>query len=99
MKLQFKEQAFQLEAVDSVADLFEGQRELNEIIKNNECYNLKQLAVNGDDLMEHGVPEGKDIKIILDALLSDVIEEKLENNKKTLLKEVDKIVTMYYVNC
>ena len=33
MKLQFKEQAFQLEAVDSVADLFEGQRELNEIIK------------------------------------------------------------------
>lgn len=73
--------------------------ELNEIIKNNECYNLKQLAVNGDDLMEHGVPEGKDIKIILDALLSDVIEEKLENNKETLLKEVDRIVTMYYVNC
>lgn len=57
-----------------------------QIIADNECYTLEQLAVNGNDLIEVGIPQGNRIGVILDSLLQMVINEETENKKDNLLK-------------
>ncbi|MBQ9744752.1 MAG: CCA tRNA nucleotidyltransferase [Clostridia bacterium] len=57
-----------------------------QIISESECFSLKDLSVNGRDLMENGFSRGKLLGEILDYLLKCVIEEKTENNKEALLR-------------
>lgn len=59
---------------------------LTEILRNGECYALKQLAVNGNDLKAIGIADGKSIHDVLDALLLAVIEERRPNEKAALLE-------------
>lgn len=61
-----------------------------EIIRNNECYTLKQLAVNGRDLFTIGIQKGDIIGKILNELLELVINGKLKNEKKELLAYIKK---------
>ena len=56
-----------------------------EILSEEQCFSLKDLAVNGDDLIRLGVPKGKMIGEILGFLLDSVIEERAENSKNVLL--------------
>lgn len=65
---------------------------LNEILENDECYSLKQLAVNGNDLIERGVPQGKEIGDFLMILLEMVIVGNIKNNREELLEMVDEII-------
>lgn len=58
-----------------------------EDILNNGCYSLKQLAINGNDIIELGLEPGPVIKDILEGYLNDVIEGKVENNKEVLIKK------------
>ena len=67
---------------------------LNEIILENECFSLKQLEVNGRDLISIGINSGKQIGYILELLLNDVIEEKIENNKTVLLDRVKELANV-----
>ncbi len=56
------------------------------------CFNLKSLAVSGNDLIEIGVPKGKQIGEILQQILQNVIDGTLINEKKEILNFVkDKI--------
>ncbi|MBO5374744.1 MAG: HD domain-containing protein [Clostridia bacterium] len=57
----------------------------NEILAENECFSLKNLAINGSHLIENGFKAGKQIGEILDYLLNEVIEERAENKKEILL--------------
>ena len=57
------------------------------IIDSGECYNLKMLAVNGNDLKKLGY-SGEDIKRKLNILLNGVIDGKYNNDKESLLKAV-----------
>lgn len=59
---------------------------LDEIKENNECYSLKQLSINGNDLKELGIKNGEEIHKKLDFLLNAVIEEKCDNTKKDLIE-------------
>ena len=63
----------------------------DEIIKEEQCFALKDLAVNGCDLIEMGMKPGKEIGQVLEALLEAVIEEKLPNDKAEMLKFAQKI--------
>ena len=56
------------------------------VLSEAECFSLKDLKVNGRDLMEAGFPKGVLLGKILDYLLKEVIEERIENNKECLLK-------------
>ena len=56
----------------------------------DECLSLKKLAVKGDDLMAIGIPAGKRMGEILNLLLDAVIDEKLPNERETLLQEAMK---------
>lgn len=53
--------------------------------KQEECFSLKDLAVNGTDLIGIGFKPGKLIGDCLNDLLNSVIDGKLENNRDTLL--------------
>lgn len=57
----------------------------NQIISENECFTLKDLAVNGHDLMRIGIIKGQDIGTTLSFLLSNVIDGNLNNEKELLL--------------
>ncbi len=58
---------------------------IDEIIENNECFSVKDLKINGNDLINMGY-EGKQIGKILNTVLEKVIGDKL-NNKKNEIKE------------
>lgn len=60
------------------------ENELENIINSNECFSLKQLAVNGNTLISLGVKEGCIFKIILNDLLDKIIEGTLANNENDL---------------
>ena len=57
---------------------------LAEIDAENACLTLKDLAVNGHDLMQLGY-RGKDIGQALNRLLEQVVDEELPNEKQALL--------------
>ena len=60
-------------------------------IVNESCISLKTLAINGSDLIKDGHSPGKNLGIILDTLLTEVIEEKLQNEREALLKRANEI--------
>ncbi len=58
----------------------------NEIIDNKDCVTIKELAVNGKDLIALGINPGKQIGEILSLMLADVIDEPEHNSKEYLLE-------------
>lgn len=66
------------------------EMKLNDIVVNKECYNLKQLKVNGENLIEEGFAKGIFLGSILNEILCLVIEEQLENKKEVLIEYVKK---------
>lgn len=52
---------------------------------------LKSLAVNGNDLMEAGIPGGKELGMILNELFETVLEDPAQNKKDTLMAIAKKI--------
>lgn len=62
-----------------------------QILDEASCFTLKQLAVNGNDLINLGITDGKKIGKTLKLLLSLVIDEKLENNKTALLQKAEEL--------
>lgn len=72
------------------ADFFAQVRELTEeILAENACLSLKELAVNGNDLMALGY-SGREIGRELDRLLGLVLEEQLPNTREALLAAAGK---------
>lgn len=67
---------------------------VDSIIENNECYSLKQLAINGDDLKQIGISEGEKIGNILNVLLNNVIEGNLQNDKNILIQAAFNVAHM-----
>ncbi|HGM3195587.1 TPA: CCA tRNA nucleotidyltransferase [Clostridioides difficile] len=69
-----------------ILNLIDCEKEFKYIIKQKECFNRKNLAINGKDLMSIGVKPGKDIGYILNKMLELVIDNP-ELNEKEILKE------------
>lgn len=63
-----------------------------EIIEQEQCFSLKDLAVNGKDLINLGLRPGKELGETLNLLLEAVIEEQVPNEKTKLLELVQKII-------
>ena len=59
---------------------------LAELKKQDACMSLKKLAVTGGDLLQIGYPQGKAIGVCLNALLEEVIEGTLPNERDALLE-------------
>ena len=55
------------------------------IISQSECFSLKDLAINGNDLIALGFKPSPIMKTILNDCLDKVINEELENNRDNLI--------------
>ena len=66
------------------ADVAAFERRMNELAKTG-CYTMRQLAVNGADLMDIGIPAGPGVGATLQTLLNDVMEGTLPNEREALL--------------
>ena len=69
------------------AHFAEIHRLLREILEEQSCLTLKDLAVNGHDLMALGL-QGRAVGEMLNRLLSLVLEEELPNEKAALLRRI-----------
>ena len=58
-------------------------------IQQQDCFTLKDLAINGNDLIALGIPTGKTIGHILNYLLEMVIDGSIENDKSKLITWVE----------
>jgi tRNA nucleotidyltransferase (CCA-adding enzyme) len=59
---------------------------LKDIIKSQKCFSLKDLAVNGNDILSLGVA-GVKVGEILNTLLKRVMSGEIPNEKSVLLFE------------
>lgn len=71
---------------------------LDVIIKDNECFKLSQLDINGKDIMALGVKEGKDVGNILDYLLMLVIDANIPNEKTVLISKAKEYIYGNQIN-
>ncbi len=67
------------------AIFIETERLLDEIMQEDACLYIKDLAVNGNDLLTLGYTPGKKIGACLEYLLQQVQDELLPNQKEALL--------------
>ena len=59
---------------------------ISEILEEESCLSVKDLAISGNDLIEAGMEPGPRIGLCLDSLLEQVLDETLPNEKEPLLE-------------
>ena len=57
-----------------------------QIVNKKECFNLNMLNINGNDLINLGIPQGKLLGTILNDILNEVISGNISNDRQELLK-------------
>lgn len=77
---------------EKLANLDGIERLYQEIVRKRQCVSLKDLAVNGSDLIKAGVKPGPRIGEILKTLLEEVIEEPERNTAEYLLGRVQEVL-------
>ena len=61
-------------------------------IQKNQCFTLKNLAINGNDLIQIGYEPNKKLGETLNMLLNGVINEEYENDKDILLSAAKQLI-------
>lgn len=74
-----------IERLREVGELF---TVLGDVIEQQACFSLKNLAVNGGDLIAAGMKPGKEIGAALNQMLELVLNDECANDKDALLKAV-----------
>ena len=64
------------------------EKTARDIIEEKSCFSLASLDIDGNDIINLGIPRGKKIGVILNKLLELVINEKLANEKQILIDYV-----------
>lgn len=59
---------------------------IDEVLQDGECFSIKSLAINGNDLLNIGYKTGKELGRTLSVLLQMVIDGEILNDKDELLK-------------
>ena len=75
----------------SVDLLLELRERIEKELEKKTALSLKSLAVNGRDLMQSGIPSGKELGQILNELLDCVLEDPTMNKKEILLENAKAI--------
>jgi tRNA nucleotidyltransferase (CCA-adding enzyme) len=89
-------------AAQNPADADEGMEYLDrlqkiyeELLEGNSCLRLRDLAVNGRDLIGLGFHEGREIGETLNVLFEKVIEDPSLNDKEVLMRMAGDILTKH----
>ena len=70
---------------DKIEKLDAIEKLIDEVMQENQCFTLKDLAVNGNDLIKIGYNPNKQLGETLNILLNGVINDEFENKKDSLL--------------
>lgn len=76
--------------VEQLKNIDETRILLSEILNNNECYRKKDLKINGNDLIQQGLFQNKDIGKILNELVEIVLDDPRLNTRDFLLNYIKK---------
>ena len=76
---------------DRIKELSEIEDLIDEVLQEDECFSLKDLAINGKDLMSIGYKSGKELGNTLNKLLQLVIDGDCPNEKEKLLQEAESL--------
>ena len=76
---------------DRIKELSEIEALIDEVLQEDECFSLKDLAVNGKDLIGVGYKTGKELGNTLNRLLQLVIDGDCPNEKEKLLQEAESL--------
>ena len=71
-----------------LSELEEMKAEAEEIIAQGQCFSLKNLAVNGRDVIAAGIAPGPEVGRVLDRLLEQVLSGEVPNEREALLKTI-----------
>ena len=74
--------------IDRLSDIEKFEKVIENFSVEDECFSLKHLKVNGNDLISMGIKPGKQMGEILNNLLSLVVDEQLVNERDELLKYI-----------
>jgi tRNA nucleotidyltransferase (CCA-adding enzyme) len=78
---------------EKMAWLEDYQKLYQKIMDEQQCISIKELAVNGSDLIADGMQPGKEIGEVLKQLLEMVLEDPAQNTRENLLELAHKIRT------
>ena len=86
-KVQYADTLSQSEYVreEKLRKIDTAKAQFEQVMARQECFSLRQLAVNGRDLIAAGITDGREIGRVLAFLLDSVIDEALPNEKAALL--------------
>ena len=76
---------------DRIKELSEIEALIDEVLQEDECFSLKDLAVNGKDLIGVGYKAGKELGNTLNKLLQLVIDGDCPNEKEKLLQKAESL--------
>lgn len=68
-----------------VDDIYETRKVLEDVLYKQQCFSLKDLAVDGQDVINAGVPQGPGVGRILKEVLNRVLDGELENERTLLI--------------
>ena len=80
---EWEDKIYQVETLDKM---------YRKIMEDGDCLSVKDLAVNGHDLMEAGIPAGPAIGEALGKLLDLVLNEPTLNDRDTLLANLERYI-------
>ena len=84
-----KSSYYQKETLDYIDEL---ERRFRRILKEEQCFSLKDLAVSGKDLIEMGVKSGPRIGALLKEALELILEDPEKNRHEVLLEYINNII-------
>lgn len=70
---------------ERVKSIHLARKSLTEILEDGECYSLKDLAVNGKDLISLGIEPGRAIGDCLNMMMDEVLNDPSKNTKDYLI--------------
>lgn len=76
-------------------DIINGDRavkRVRDISDGSECCRIKDLAINGSDIMKLGIREGREIGKILDLLFLYVLEDEKNNSRERLTEKARELI-------
>lgn len=79
-------QSSRLERRDKAVEL------ARKILASNQCFTIKDLAINGKDVMQTGIQEGPIVGAALNVALEGVINDRVQNEKQELLLYICKFI-------
>ena len=65
------------------------ERTLDEVLAEQSAFTTGQLAIDGQDIISLGIPEGPEVGALLRDALDAVIEERVANERAALLEYID----------